>query len=217
MLAFISSWWRCWASKTFWSCCSIFWSGAFCTVERFTYCDISSFFNAALWATVLPLIRQNSKVPLSVCHKQAAVCGRVTVQRFLLHTSSTGHWATAQAGIQICASFPLFSWRNFLVDTYRQGKCESSRSVAAFCFAFVSKQMHSCHSRSHWRLLSNVIASKLIPMDARLQIQLFQVSVKGMLQRGMQQSFKYMNLNTEGAQALLFTSGCLKATQYIGF
>ncbi len=112
-------------------------------------------------------------------------------------TSHFVYWALNDSpGILRCLSVPLFSRWNFCVDTYRQGKSESCSWVAAFCFAFVSKQMHSCHSRSHWRLLSNVIASKLIPMDARLQIQLFQVSVKKMLQRGMQQKlqiyeFKY--------------------------
>lgn len=106
-------------------------------------------------------------------------------------------WALRDSsGIVRSLSVPLFSRWIFYVDTYRQGRSGSCSWVAAFCFAFVSKQMHSCHSRSHWRLLSNVIASKLIPMDARLQIQLFQVSVKRMLQRGMQQKlqiyeFKY--------------------------
>lgn len=97
---------------------------------------------------------------------------------------------------ETCFSSAFFRGEIFLIDAYRQGRSESRGWVAAFCFAFVSKQMHSCHSRPHWRLLSNVIASKLIPMDARLQIQLFQVSVKGILQRGMQQKlqiceFKY--------------------------
>lgn len=106
-----------------------------------------------------------------------------------------GHWATAQAFRDVFP-FRCFRGENFSVDTYRQGKSESCSWVAAFCFAFVSKQMHSCHSRSHWRLLSNVIASKLIPKEACLQIQLFQVSVKKMLHRGMQQKlqiyeFKY--------------------------
>lgn len=115
------------------------------------------------------------------------------------HNLSTGHWATAEASrdVFLFHCFFFFFWGEiFRVDTYRQGRSESCSWVAAFCFAFVSKQMHSCHSRSHWRLLSNVIASKLIPMDARLQIQLFQVSVKRMLQRCMQQKlqiceFKY--------------------------
>lgn len=111
----------------------------------------------------------------------------------LFVTSHFVYWALRHLSV------PLFSWWNFstliLID---RGKVKSRSWVAAFCFAFVSKQMHSCHSRSHWRLLSNVIASKLIPMDARLQIQLFQVSVKKMLQRGAcSGSFKYMNLNIE--------------------
>lgn len=40
-------------------------------------------------------------------------------------------------------------------------------------------------------------------MDARLQILLFQVSVKRMLQRGMQKIFKYMNLNIEGLDIVI--------------
>lgn len=112
-------------------------------------------------------------------------------------TSHFVYWALSDSpGFLRCLSVPLFSRWNFCVRTYRRGKSENCSWVAAFCFAFVSKQMHSCHSRSHWRLLSNVIASKLIPMNARLHIQLFQVSVKRMLQRGMQKElqiyeFKY--------------------------
>lgn len=114
-----------------------------------------------------------------------------------MFTSHFVYWAPSDSpGIWRRVSVHLLSRWNFHGDAYRQGRSESCSWVAAFCFAFVSKQMHSCHSRPHWRLLSNVIASKLIPMDARLQIQLFQVSVKGILQRGMQQKlqiyeFKY--------------------------
>lgn len=134
----------------------------------------------------------------------------MTVQCLLLHTLSTGHWETAQA------LWDVFLFHYFLGEIFSmliligRGEVGSCSWVAAFCFAFVSKQMHSCHSRSHWRLLSNVIASKLIPMDARLQIQLFQVSVKRMLQRGMQQKlqiyeFKYRrgHRHYDSHQALL--------------
>lgn len=112
-------------------------------------------------------------------------------------TSHFVYWALSDnPGILRCLSIPSFSRWNLCLHAYRQGRSENHSWVAAFCFAFVSKQMHSCHSRSHWRLLSNVIASKLIPMNARLHIQLFQVSVKRMLQSGMQKElqmyeFKY--------------------------
>lgn len=113
----------------------------------------------------------------------------------LLHTLLLGNERQPRySEMHFCST--VFEVKFFSVGSYRQGESESCSWVAAFCFAFVSKQMHSCHSRSHWRLLSNVIASKPIPMDARLQIQLFQVSVKRILQRGMLQKlqiyeFKY--------------------------
>lgn len=134
--------------------------------------------------------------PHSACQKQVVGCDCVTMECLLLHTLSTGHFATTQAFWDVFLFHYFLGEISAFILIDGGGGSESCSWVAAFCFAFVSKQMHSCHSRSHWRLLSNVIASKLIPMDARLQIQLFQVSVKRMFQRGMQQKlqiyeFKY--------------------------
>lgn len=102
------------------------------------------------------------------------------------------YWALQDiSDILRCLSVTQFLGKVLFLDTYRQGKTESHSWVAGFCFAFVSKQMHSCHSWSHWRLVSNIISSKTIPMDWCLLIQLFQVSVKSYCGGQCRKHFKY--------------------------
>lgn len=114
------------------------------------------------------------------------------------------YWALQDiSGILRCLSVTQFLGEVFFLDTYRQGKTESYSWVAGFCFAFVSKQMHSCHSWSHWRLVSNIISSKTIPMDWCLLIQLFQVSVKSYCGGQCSKHLKYMSLNIDGAMKII--------------
>lgn len=93
-----------------------------------------------LWTNVACSLRvsdlKKNKTFTLCLSKVTAERGSMTVQQFWLHTV---YWALNDkpVGCHFCAT--IFLGGIFTADTYRQGKSESHRWVAAFCFAFVSK------------------------------------------------------------------------------
>lgn len=113
------------------------------------------------------------------------------------------YWALQDiSDILRCLSVTQFLGKVLFLDTYRQGKTESHSWVAGFCFAFVSKQMHSCHSWSHWRLVSNIISSKLFPWTGVYWYSFFRCLSNHTVE-GNVENTSNMSLNIDGAMKII--------------
>lgn len=90
-----------------------------------------------LWTTVVGslCVSDQKNKTFTLCLSKVTA-ERGGMQQFWLHTV---YWALNDkpVGCHFCAT--IFLGGIFTADTYRQGKSESHRWVAAFCFAFVSK------------------------------------------------------------------------------